>query len=474
MVSEFVGLADVRVMKSRNTILLLLVVLALGAYVFLFEKNKPSTRVQRENQYTLTQFDESKITGMDITNGDSLIQLRKQNDQWVLISPIKDRANSASVTSILSQASDLGRSNVINKLAKNKVRDAQKEYGVLRAKVRLKLLGEDAPPEIHFGKDTAFEGKIYARLNGIDDISIIKSDLRNLLVKDASDFRDRHLTHFETSKVSTIKFKSPAGEISLGQTGDDWNLEVPIKARAANGKVLDLISSVNNLTVADFITDEDANLAKYGLAEPRGSISFRARDSEEIETIEIGSPTEKDPEKIYLRVVGRPSIFVVPKNIGVALDVKPNDLRDNKLVRIPADLIDRLTIEKPGQPTLVLARDQENWKFLEDGQQANSDEVKRVIDILNNTETKAYVDDTAADLKPYELDHPVLTIRLSSFASENTAEASKGERPLATIQFGKSEGDNVYVRVVEEPFVVSVGQGIFGNIPLTKASYQKP
>jgi len=142
-------------------------------------------------------------------------------------------------------------------------------------------------------------------------------------------------------------------------------------------------------------------------------------------------------------------------------------------VRVAEDLIDRITIEKANQPPIILARDQEHWKTLADGQPAKDEEVKRLIDVLNNTETKSFVDDTAAELQPYGLDQAVLTVKLSSYSSENTAEAAKGETPLATIQFGKTEGDNIYARVAEEPFVVSVGSGILTNIATSASAYQK-
>jgi hypothetical protein len=109
---------------------------------------------------------------------------------------------------------------------------------------------------------------------------------------------------------------------------------------------------------------------------------------------------------------------------------------------------------------------------LEGGQPADSGKVQRLIDILNNTEAKNFVDDTAADLQPFGLDQPVLTIRLSSFSSENTAEASKGETPLATVQFGKTEGDSIFARLAEEPFVVSVGSGVLTNLPSTTEAFQ--
>lgn len=460
-------------MKTRSTKILVFVVVALAALFFYVERRRPTTREKDEKLFSLVEWEKSRITGMDITNGERVIQLRKKAERWVLIKPVEDRANSAMIEPILQAAANIGRFSVIGNLGKgSKLRDKQKDYGVQKGKVRLKLLGEGAPDEIHFGKDTAFEGKIYARLASDDVISVVKSDLRNLLIKDADDFRDKHLTALENDRVTQVKIKTAAGEIVLKKSGDSWDIIAPIKARAADERILDLISNINQISVEEFITPEEGNLAKYGLAEPLGYISL-SEDDENEETIQIGSSLEKDASKITIRVVGRPSVFVVPKDIGVALGVKPNDLRDNKLTRVPPDLLDRITIDKAGQPPIVLQREQDNWKFLEDNQPANAAEVKRLIDVLNNTEAKSFVDDTPADVKSYGLEQPVLTIRLSSYSSENTAESARGEKPLATIQFGATEGESVYARLLEEPFVISVGAGVLTNLPTTSAAFRK-
>jgi hypothetical protein len=55
-------------------------------------------------------------------------------------------------------------------------------------------------------------------------------------------------------------------------------------------------------------------------------------------------------------------------------------------------------------------------------------------------------------------------LTFSSFASENTAESKAGEQPFATIAFGKDEGDNVYARLTDEPFVVAVRRGLVDQI----------
>src|SRR5262249_5596713 len=55
-------------------------------------------------------------------------------------------------------------------------------------------------------------------------------------------------------------------------------------------------------------------------------------------------------------------------------------------------------------------------------------------------------------------------ITFSCFASENTAETAAGEHPFFVIAFGKTEGNEAYARVADEPFVVAVNQELLGKI----------
>jgi hypothetical protein len=67
-------------------------------------------------------------------------------------------------------------------------------------------------------------------------------------------------------------------------------------------------------------------------------------------------------------------------------------------------------------------------------------------------------------LPKYGLDKPQLTVTFSSFASENTAETKAGEQPFASVAFGKVEGENIYARVGDEPFVVAVHRNLLDQI----------
>jgi hypothetical protein len=96
-----------------------------------------------------------------------------------------------------------------------------------------------------------------------------------------------------------------------------------------------------------------------------------------------------------------------------------------------------------------------------------------LIDALQNERVTKFVEDVASNLPKYGLDKPQLQLTFSSFASENTAETKAGEQPFATIAFGKEDGDNVYARLTDEPFVVAVRRGLLNQIPADPLQWQE-
>ena len=112
-----------------------------------------------------------------------------------------------------------------------------------------------------------------------------------------------------------------------------------------------------------------------------------------------------------------------------------------------------------------MARKDENWTIASrNNAPGNSSEVRRLIDTLQNEQVTKFVEDVASNLPKYGLDKPQLIVTFSSFASENTAETKAGEQPFASVAFGRIEGNNVYARVGDEPFVVAVRRVLLDQI----------
>jgi uncharacterized protein DUF4340 len=478
-------------MNWRNTLILAIIALAGVAYFRFFEMKRPSTEEARRQSQNMLNVDRSNIDGIVIQNGDQKIEMRRRDNKWRLETPIKDQADGALVETLLSDLENWQKDGTIPAKEIDADKSKLAEYGLNNPKLKLKLLGHDRPPEILFGKDAAMEGRMYVRFQNSKETYLAGQSVRKDIDKKPEEFRDKKLTALSNAQVRRLVLKTPAGEIELEKKDTQWEILKPLRARADDQKVNDLISQVTSARIGQFVADDRGDLRPYGLAEPRGSITLfdqeQKRDQKvEIgesikvagredkgQTLQIGAIPEKEKEQVYVRFAPRGAVYTLPKKIEEILRIKPTDLRDNHLVRIDTNILDRITIDAPGKTKTVLARKDGNWTIANrNNAVADSGAIRRMIDALQNVQVTQFVEDVASNLPKYGLDKPSLQLTFSSFASENTAETKAGEQPFATIAFGKDEGDQVYARLTDEPFVVAVRRGLLDQISADPLRWQ--
>lgn len=463
-------------MKTKTTLILLAVVVALGVFIK-FESKKPNTAEAQRQAQNMVNFDRDKLNGIIIQNGDDKTELRKQDRKWHIETPFRDLADSGVIESFLADLENWQKDTTIpaQDIAKDKSR--LDEFGLSTAKLRLKLLGEDAPPEIVFGGDAAFEGKMYVRFEGKDDVFLTGQSVRNDISKKPEEFRDKKLTDLNTTQVTRALLKTTAGEMELEKKTDHWEIVKPLRARGDDQKIGDLLAQITTAHIQQFIAEDRGDLNPYGLTEPRGSITlFGPEDKPGTpgQLLQIGGVPENTTDQVYVRFAPRKAVYTLPKKIEEILATKPADLRDRHLVRIDTNILDRLTIEASGKGKTVLARKEQGWVIASrNNQPANASEVNRLIDRLKSEQVTKFVEDVASDLPKYGLDKPPLQLTLSSFASENTAETTAGEHPFATVAFGKTEGDDVYARLGDEPFIVAVRRALLDEIFIDPLQWQE-
>jgi len=452
-------------MNWRTTLVLAAIALGVLAYLRFFEMKQPSTGEAKRQAQNVVNFDRNKISGIVIQNGDEKIEMQRRDNRWRLEAPIKDQADSSLIESLLSDLENWQKDGTIS--AKEIETDQGKlnEYGVNRPKLRLKLIGQDRPPAILFGKDAALEGKMYVRFENSKETFLAGQSVKKDIDKKSEEFRDRKLTGLITAQVTRVTLKTPAGEMELQKKGDHWDIVKPLRARGDDQKIADLIAQITTARIQQFVADDHGDLHGYGLAEPRGALTLFTQDDKQGQLLQIGGVPEKEKDQRYVRFAPRGFVYTVPKKIEEILSTKPDDLRDRHLVRVDTNILDRITIAPAGKTKILLARKGENWTIASlNNTPANSGEIRRFIDTLQNERVTKFVEDVGSNLAKYGLDQPQLQLTFSSFASENTAETKAGEQPFATIAFGKVDGDNVYARLADEPFIVAVRRGLVDQI----------
>ncbi len=461
-------------MNWRTTLVLAAITLGVLAYLRFVEMKQPSTEEAKRQAQNVVTFDRNKINGIVIQNGDEKIEMRRRDNRWRLETPIKDQADNSLIENLLSDLENWQKDGTIS--AKEVEADKSKlnEYGLNKPKLRLKLIGQDRPPELLFGKDAALEGKMYVRFENSKETFLAGQSVRKDIDKKPEEFRDRKLTDLITAQVSRVILKTPAGEMDLQKKGDHWEIVKPLRARADDQKINDLIAQITTARIQQFVADDHGDLHPYGLAEPRGAITLFAQEDKQGQLLQIGSMPEKEKDQTYVRFASRGFVYTVPKKIDEILSTKPDDLRDRHLVRFDTNVLDRITIDAPDKGKIVLARKGEEWTIANrKNAPANSGEIRRFIDTVQNERVTKFVEDVASNLPKYGLDKPQLQLTFSSFASENTAETKAGEEPFATVAFGKVDGDNIYARLADEPFVVAVRRGLLDRVSTDPVQWQE-
>jgi hypothetical protein len=275
-------------MNWRNTLILAIIAIAGVAYFRFFEMKRPGTEEARHHAQNMVNFDRTKIDGIVIQNGDQTIEIRRRDNKWRLETPIKDQADSALVETLLSDLENWQKEGTIP--AKEIGADKSKlaEYGLNNPKLKLKLLGHTRPPEILFGKDAAMEGRMYVRFQNSKETFVAGQAVKKDIDKQPEEFRDRKLTDLSTLQVRRVVLKTPVGEIELDKKDTHWDILKPLRARADDQKVSDLISQVTSARVGQFVADDRGDLRPYGLAEPRGSITLFDQEQKQDQKVEIG------------------------------------------------------------------------------------------------------------------------------------------------------------------------------------------
>jgi hypothetical protein len=461
-------------MKPKTTLILLAVALLLGAFIFGLDRLSQNTRDIRERTTHVVQINRTNVQRITIRNGDSVIKIKTDGDAWRMTAPFEDDADTTVVDQLLDAVQNLRPEDLITDLGKGeKKRQLLKDFGLMKSRLRLRLEGDQMPPEIQFGQDTAVQGRNYLRVGDDDAVYVVENDLKNIVSKSPEDFRDHRMTPFLTTLIDRAIFQVSGGTIEVARDQDNWQLVRPIKARASNDAVVDVLTKLNQTQISKFVgADKSRNLSSFGLDSPDDILTLYGGDGKKFE-IDIGGPVPSNAQAVYAGIPERNSVVEVDKAFANRLNITPDDLRDRKIARLNSDLIDRITIASSGQQKIILAREENRWHFLSPMEApADPTNIGRLIQELNDSEVTEFVSDTATDLAKYGLDQPKLSITFSSFASENTAESNAGEVVLSTLEFGKSENGVTYGRVREEPYIFSIADQVFDSLPKTKFNFR--
>lgn len=218
----------------------------------------------------------------------------------------------------------------------------------------------------------------------------------------------------DKAKARQIELRPAAGEaVELHKDGAQWKLVAPAPAPADQNEVDSLLSSLENLELDEVVVENAADLQPFGLAAPRNTVSLTQEGAPQPLRLLIGDKTP-DGAALYAKTPDKPRVFTIAAYQETSFNKKPFDLRDRDLLKVKRDAVKALEVAGKDESYALERAASGEWSFTRPLKTlAGRWSVDGLLGTLESLRMESIAADDAKDLKPYGLDKPQRTVKLT-------------------------------------------------------------
>lgn len=399
-------------MTLRRILVLLVLVAALGAYLFLYEVPQAEREAAKEK---LLGVDKDAIAGITLGYPDREIVLEKRDGVWRLTKPVDAPADDNAVKGIVNTLADAEVQKTLDELPAD-LAPFGLDKPTVTAQVRLK--DGSQPPSVAVGKNTAIGGKAYVRKGDEKKLYLTASSIGFGLNKQPKDLRDKTLITFQDDAVTRVDIvDGPKTTTLVRKEKDAWTVE-PGTQPADPTEVRSYLSSLRATRAADFPDDAPADLGKYGLTSPRLTVTVTTKkdDAETTHKLLLGSDAADAAQKqVYAKCDDRPNVYAIGDWSVRSLGKAPEQFRDKTVLAFEPGRVGKLVLtRKAGEPVTLTRAEAGGWTLEgADGKTLKADAISRYLDDLRDLRGADIAAEPPGNLARFGLDAPDLRISLT-------------------------------------------------------------
>jgi hypothetical protein len=436
-------------MRFKGTLILLLVCLALGGYVYFYEIKGSNQREQaKEAENQVWKFDGQSIQQIELISATQRITAIRQNEkEWALTSTGNSRtldADADELNRLAGSASNIRRESVVEPNAANLA-----PFGLDPAKSSLKIKTKDGKEyAINFGTSNPTGNSAYAVMAGKKEVFLVASSVVSAFDKKTDDLRNHQILGFDQPDVQSLSLKSSKGEMLLTKDGNDrWWIAGKETIAADSPGVRGILNTLSMGRIKEFFNESPEEYQSLELDKPVVDVHLTYGKNKAIKHLVIGSEKSNLRKKaktglaekpaasgLYLaKDESRPDLFFVEKDLVDKLTKSAQDVRDKALAALQRWDVDFIALTN-SKGSFTFAKSNGEWFTADTKKKAKWDGINSILDAMEKP-VKEWIDKPAS-LSNYGLDKPTLRVVLK-----------QGGTVLADCSFGKSAKDGIYAQV---------------------------
>ena len=327
-------------------------------------------------------------------------ELKKQQEQWGVVSPVSAAADTGQVDSLLGRLARITATKFVP------AGGDPEAYGLAEGKERLAVRvwtrGEAprpattqpatapatqpaAPPTLHtiaFGRKTGDD--VYARIGGDPTIFRVSASMLDDLQPKLLDLREKKVVFVEPFAVTRAALKLPSGAALLVKADDAWQMVKPLAGKASGPAVSGMLTKVSQLQATAF-RDNVETLEQFGLDAPKATLTLHVAGKDETVSLLIGDLTPSG-EMTFVKSGAGKAVAVVPSADVDSLLAAAASYWDTALLTIADDAeITKIALHRK-DGAFDLQRDKEDtWQLTAPlAAPVDSDNVAKLVDRLRS------------------------------------------------------------------------------------------
>ncbi len=413
-------------MRPKTLLILTVVALVLGAFIFFYEQDLPSTDERVELAKKVLRLEGDAVEALLIEWGDQVVRLEQQRSPaagddgedsaeedlspvvssagWRVVAPLDARADGSAVDSLVGSLTGLESSRVFEDFDRG-------ELGLDDPRARVTLIADGDQSVLEVGAELPASGDMVVAVAGGTKAYQVASSLFDDLTKAPGDWRDKKLFDGLRGDVERLSWAPLEGDtvpILLAKRGDNFWVESPLIDRADEEQVNTLLSELTGLRAETFLDEPLLTPESMGLEPPQGVLEAVLVGRERPFRLELGAAAG-DEGLFYGRVDSQ--LIEIKTRLPESLAVTAADWRSRSWTALQVFKIETARFETP-EGAFEVSRDGADWKRGAD--RIGYTVVSDLLYPITEAKAEEVLDRDAAIATGHDLERESLTITLAT------------------------------------------------------------
>jgi len=479
-------------MRSKVTLVLLFLNVALFFFIFYFERDWRVERASLEARHRVLGVEAADIRSLAVTGTapGSSFSLEKRGDAWFLTKPVEWPANPVAVSHILNELQVL--ENVASFSTRDLDKNGQKlaDYGLDQPKLTLAFssgdegsAGSGRTTVLRIGDTVKVGDHLYLLSSDGEKIHVVSRSLADSLSIPFDQLRSDVIFSIQAFEARSLNLQtaSPSSvRVRLDKEGSRWLFRTPVNARAGKNATDLAINALDALRVSAFVLQNPP--ATLPSAAPALRVTLEGNNRHE--TLFVGAAAE-GADRYFAQLEDRSAVFTVaiPIELMNLLRNSADELRDRHILDFDATAVTSIALSALNQPEIALQRLESpaaghdtGWQILRRGGGAQASQplaadtgaVQRLLGRLETLSALKFQSDapTNADIEEWGFNRPEREIALTLGGTPATQ---------VTLQLGlPTKRENVaYARIAGLPSVYAVEPDILKDTSASPLAWRE-